>query len=146
MVFVHGNFRRQALEATREEMALLRELRRAGQSKEDLASALSARGVEPSRAALLATFGSPRSAAERARGVATAWFWIGLAIAFGAGKQPLRFWLARHYPGTEWLVDLIVPVTFVLVLLWMYVNRRRKAGDAPEGTTRADQIENKPIG
>jgi len=146
MVYVHVNVRRQALEATPEEAALLRELAPRNLAKADLESALAARGVEPARAALLATFRSPRTAAARARGVATAWFWIAVAIALGAGKQPLRHWLAGHYPGSEWLVELIVPVVFGLALLWMFMRRSRKAGDAPEGTTRADQIENKPIG
>lgn len=146
MVYVHMNFQRQALEATPEEAALLRELAPRNLAKEDLTSALTARGVEPSRAALLATFRSPRSAAARAAGVATAWFWIGLAIAFGVAKKPLRRWLGAHYPGTEWLVELIVPLAFVFALLWMFLRARRRAGDAPEGTTRADRIENKPIG
>ena len=146
MVFVHVHHRHQVVEPTPEEAALLRDLARKNLTKEDLTSALSARGVEPSRAALLATLGAPRSAAQRVRAVAVTWFWIGLAIAFGSGKRPLRNWLATHYPGSEWLVELIVPVVFVLVLLWMVLKRRRKAGDAPQDTTRADQIENKPIG
>lgn len=146
MVYVHMNFQRQAPEATPEEAALLREFAPRNLAKEDLTSALTARGVEPSRAALLATFRSPNSAADRVRGVAISWFWIGLAIALGAGKRPLRSWLAAHYPGTEWLVEVIFPVIVVLALLGMFLKRRRMAGDAPDGTTRADQIENKPIG
>lgn len=146
MVYVHVSTRRQAIVATPEEVALLRELAPRGLSKDELASALSARGVEPSRAALLASLGAPRSAAERVRSVATAWFWIGLAIAFGVAKRPLRAWLAEHYPGTEWMVELVVPVAFVLAVLSMFMIRGRRAADAPEGATRADQIENKPIG
>jgi len=146
MVFVHANFRREAIVATLDEAALLRELAPKNLAREELTSALTSRGVEPSRAALLAAVGSPRSPAERARGVAISWFWIGLAIAFGAGKGPLRSWLAAHYPGTEWVVELIFPVIILLALLGVFLKRRRAAGDAPEGTTRADRIENKPIG
>jgi hypothetical protein len=146
VVFVHMNFKQQAIVATPEEAALLRELAPRNLAKEELTSALTARGVEPSRAALLATFRSPRSAAARVGDVTISWFWIGLAIAFGAGKRPLRRWLEAHYPGTEWLVDLIFPGILVLAVLGVYLKRRRRAGDAPEHATRADQIENKPIG
>lgn len=145
-MYVHVNTGGQAAEPTPEEAALLRGLLPKDLSKEDLASALAARGVDPARAAELAGMVSTGSAGKRVAGFAVAWFWIGLAIAFGVGKRPLRRWLEAHFPGTESLVDWVVPVAFILAVMWMYLSRRRQAGDAPEGATRADQIENKPIG
>jgi hypothetical protein len=146
MVYVYVHTPRPAVEPTPEEAALLREFSRKGLAKEDLAAALSGRGVDPERATLLAALVAPRSAGERVRGVATASFWIVLAIVFGVGKRPLQRWLRENHPGSEWLVELVLPVAFGLAMLWMFLNRRRKAGDAPEGTTRADEIDNTPIG
>jgi hypothetical protein len=146
MAFVHVPQRRPAIEPTAEEAALLRELAGKGLAGDDLAAALSARGVAPDRALLLAGLVAPRSAAGRVVNLAAASFWIVVAIVFGAGKRPLHHWLREHYPGSEWLVELILPAVIGLAVLWTLMSRLRKAGDAPEGTTRADQIENKPIG
>jgi hypothetical protein len=146
MVFVHVHRGRREVEPTREEAALLREFARQGVAGENLASALASRGVEPERARALAGLVSPVSAAERATRLGLVGFGVLAFTAYGLAKRPLRHWLRQNWPGSEWLVELIVPLVLGLTVLWTLLARQRTAGDAPQGTVRADKIENKPIG
>lgn len=147
MVFVPVQRRRRAIEPTREEAALLRDLVAKGVRPEAFESALAGRGVDPERARLLAGLVRPRSAAERLAAIGTTLFWMGLAMAYAIGERPLRHWLREHHPGSEWMLGLVFPLIVVMAVLMTVVARRRAACQGREaGVTRADQIENKPIG
>lgn len=135
-----------AFQPTPEEAALVRELKRKGLSGESLESTLVARGVDPARARALARLAGPRSAADHARGLAGLGFWVLVALAIGVVKPLLQRWLRDHQPGSEWLAELVLPAVLGLAVLWTLMSRLRSAGDAPQGTTRADQIDNRPIG
>jgi len=147
MVFVYvPPPRRQAAEVTPEELAKIRELRARGLEGETLERALVANGVHPERARLLAAAAGPPTAAALARAVGVALGVMALGIFLALAKGPLREWLHENWPGSEWLVGLIIPFVVLLVVLWQLRERLRSASDAPEGTTRADQIDNRPIG
>jgi hypothetical protein len=138
--------RRQAVEATREELATLRELRARGLEGESLERALVAGGIPAERARLLAAVGSPQTAASVAGRLVLMTAVMALGLLFALAERPMRHWLRDHYPGWEWLVGLVFPLVVIVVVLWRIQSRRRAAADAPEGTTRADQIDNRPIG
>ena len=147
MVFVYvPRRRRHTIEATGEELATLRAMQARGLEGESLERALVASGIPPQRARLLVAVGSPPSAAGVARVFVLAMTIAVMGVMLGLLGRPLREWLGRNFPGTEWLVGMIMPLLVVLVLFWKLSRRRRSAGDAPEGTTRADEIDNRPIG
>lgn len=146
MVFVFIPPKGAAVEPTREEAELMAELDRRGVPAQDFESALTASGVPPDRAAQLVKLGGPRSAGDRARAIATTVFWVVIALFIGLGERPLRRWLREEYPGWEWVAELVVPAFVVAVFLWTLLSRLRAARKARESVTRADQIENKPIG
>lgn len=138
--------RRHNVEATRQEMATMREMQSRGLEGESLERALVASGIAPERARLLVAVCSPSSVASFARAFALAVTVATMGVLFGLLAPPLRDWLKHHYPGTEWIVGAILPLLVVMGLLAGLARRRRSAGDAPDGTTRADQIDNRPIG
>lgn len=147
MVFVYiPPGRRRSLEATREELARLRELQARGLEGESLERALVSSGIPAERARLLVAVGTPPSAASVARGLGLALTVMALGLLFALAERPLREWLRHDYPGSEWLLGLAFPLLLLLIVFWKLQRRRRSTGDAPEGTTRADQIDNKPIG
>lgn len=128
-----------------EERARLRELRARGLEGEGLERALVAEGFEPGRARQLAAAGDA-SAAAVARSVLLSLLLAVLVVLLSLGERPLREWLRREYPGSEWVAGALFPLLVVLVFLWRWARRRREAGDAPQGTLRADDIDNRPIG
>ena len=138
--------RRRAIEPTREELATLRDLRARGLEGESLERALVAGGVPAERARLLAAAGSLPSAASVARGLGMVLTVMALGLLIALAERPMRHWLRENYPEWEWLVGLAFPLVVILVLLWRIQARRRAAAEAPEGATRADQIDNRPIG
>lgn len=138
--------RRHAVEATREELATLRELRARGLEGESLERALVAGGIPAERARLLAAVGSPQTAANVAGRLLLMTAVMALGLLFALAERPMRHWLRDRYPGWEWLVGLVFPLVVILVVLWRIQARRRAAAEAPEGVTRADQIDNRPIG
>lgn len=143
MVFIYVPHRRDAIEPTAEEAALVARLRAKGLTGEDLVMALAGAGVEPERARLLVgSSGTPAAAARLAMAV----LGVGLVIGIGLVKGPLRDWLRSTSPGSEWAVELLLPIGLLGFVLWKVAARRRAAADAPEGATRADQIDNRPIG
>lgn len=147
MVFVPVHTRRNAVEPTREEAALLRDLDAKGVGPDDLEAALAGRGVPPERARQLAGLFRPRSAGERVQAIATALGWGVVLVLFGVAQRPLRQWLRENWPGSEWLVDLVIPAIVLLAFLATLVARVQAVRRAREaGLTSADQIENKPIG
>lgn len=147
MVFVYiPPGRRRSIETTREELATLRELRSRGLEGESLERALVAGGIAPGRARLLVAVGGPPSTAGIARILGTVLTVMAVGLFFALAERPLREWLRRHYPGSEGLVAFAFPLLVMLVVFWNLLQRRRAAADAPQGTTRADQIDNRPIG
>jgi hypothetical protein len=146
MVFIPVHHRRTAIEPTSEEAALLRELDKQGVRGDDLESALAGRGVSTERARLLAALGRPRSATARASMMAFSLAWVAFVMGFGLAERPLRHWLRENYPGLEWLVGLVIPLVILLFFLSSVLRRRLGTTDASPTTTRADKIDNKPIG
>jgi hypothetical protein len=147
MVFVYiPPGRRRSIEATREELATMRELRARGLDGESLERALVASGIAPERARLLVAVGGPPSAAGVARVLGTVLTVMALGLFLALVERPLRAWLREHYPGSEGLVGFAFPLLVLLVVFWNLLQRRRAAADAPQGATRADQIDNRPIG
>lgn len=146
MVFVYVPHRRRPIGATQDEMEKLRELRAHGLEGEGLERALVTSGIEPGRARLLVEGAGPPSPEGVARGIGAALAVVALGLAFALAERPLRDWLHRNWPGTEWLVGLAFPLLVMLVLFWRLQQRRRSAADAPDGATRTDQIDNRPIG
>lgn len=146
MVFVYVPHGRNAIEPTREEAALLTELEERGVAPDGLEAALVARGVDPERARALAGLVRPRTAGERARAIGAALLWVAIAMVVAAGERPFRHWLRENHPGTEWLAGLIIPLIVLVAFAWTVLTRLRAAREARESVTRADQIDNRPIG
>lgn len=144
MVFVYVP-RRPAIEPTAEELARLRDLRARGLEGESLERALVAEGADPERAKLLVASGDGAAAAI-AGSLLLSLLVAGLAILLALGERPLREWLRREYPGSEWVAGALFPVLVLLVFLWRLQRRRRDAADAPQGRTRSGDIDNRPIG
>ena len=147
MVFVYVPHRGRAarLELTPEEARLVARLQAKGLAGEDLEAALASSGVAPERARQIVR-SRTADAGPILAALAGSWLAVALAIAFAFGKEPLRDWLRREHPGNEWLAGAAFPLFLILFVAWKVLEKRRRSHDAPEGTTRADQIENRPIG
>ena len=144
-VYVPHRGRNAQLELTSEEAKLVAKLQAKGLSGDDLEAALAAAGVTPERARQI-VLGRQAGASPVLAALSGAWLAVALAVLFALGKEPLRDWLRREHPGNEWLAGAAFPLVLLLFVAWKFLEKRRRAHDAPEGTTRADQIENRPIG
>lgn len=147
MVFVYipHRGRNAQFELTPEETALVAKLQAKGLAGEDLEAALTASGVTPDRAHRIVQ-GRSAGAGPILAALAGSWLAVGLAVLFALGKEPLRDWLRREHPGSEWLAGAAFPLLLVVLVAWKFMEKRRREHDAPESTTRADRIENRPIG
>jgi hypothetical protein len=147
MVFVYvPHRRRDSVVPSAEEEALIARQRAKGLAGEDLVAALTASGIPPERAKALAQYGQPRSAAAVAAALGAAGVAMLLAIVIGVSERPLKDWLRENHPDLQWIAGALFPLLLVLVVLWKFTSRRLRGRDAPEGTTRADRIDNRPIG
>lgn len=144
MVFVYVPHR-PAVEPTPEELARLRDLRARGLEGESLERALVAEGTDPGRAKQLVTFDDRAPAAVAGR-MLLPLLVAGLGLLLAFGERPLREWLRREYPGSEWVAGALFPVLLLLFVLWRFQRRRRDAAGAPQGRTRSGDIDNRPIG
>lgn len=144
MVFVYVQHRPVA-EPTSEESARLRDLRSRGLEGESLERALVAEGTDPGRAKQLVA-SAERAPAAIAGSILLSLLVAGLGILLALGERPLREWLRREYPGSEWVAGALFPLLVLLFVLWRFQRRRRDAAEAPQGRTGSGDIDNRPIG
>jgi hypothetical protein len=145
-VYVPHRSRRDRIQPTPEEERMVARLQARGLAGDDLAAALASEGVQPERARQLAFLNSPRDPRALLLAVGGSLLVMGFALALGASERPLRHWLREAHPGWEWVAGMLVPILLLAVVLWKLAARRLRDRDAPDSPTRADRIDNRPIG